>query len=242
MVRLLLVEDDELFALEVRRLLKEEKEIKLTKVGSAKEAERQLNVRRPDIMLIDVVLEDENAGIQLAQKADRMGIPFIFLTAFRDEDLFDRAKMTQPFNYLLKPFSGKELKNAIELALVHAEQKRADLQRSSALANNEHYIFVKGKQGQLEKISLSSIFLVEAFGNYCHVYAAQQRYTQRLSIKKFLETVPSEPFVQIHRNYVASIHFIDRVDPKNNEVIIQGLAYPLGQKFKGALLDMLPKI
>jgi len=99
---------------------------RLTKMGhsicgtaaSGEEAVSVATAKRPDLILMDVQLRGEVDGVQTAKQIrDLIEIPIIYLTAFADDRTVERAKLTQPFGYLIKPFSEKELYAAIEMAL-----------------------------------------------------------------------------------------------------------------------------
>ena len=73
---------------------------------------------RPDLVLMDIMLRGEVDGIQAANLIrSRFAIPVVYLTAFTDEETLGRAKVSDAFGYLLKPFDEKELRIAIEIAL-----------------------------------------------------------------------------------------------------------------------------
>jgi len=81
--------------------------------------------KRPDLVIMDIVLKGELDGIQTAKKMHaQFDIPIIFLTAFANQALLARAKLTEPFGYLLKPFTKKELQSAIEIGLYKAEMDK----------------------------------------------------------------------------------------------------------------------
>jgi CheY-like chemotaxis protein len=68
--------------------------------------------------MMDIVLKGEMDGIEAAQKIrDAYGIPVVYLTAYSDERTLKRAKITQPFGYIIKPFEDRELHSAVEVAL-----------------------------------------------------------------------------------------------------------------------------
>jgi PAS domain S-box-containing protein len=99
---------------------------RLTKMGhsicgtaaSGEEAVSIATAKRPDLILMDVQLRGEVDGVQTAKRIrDLIEIPVIYLTAFADDRTVERAKQTEPFGYLIKPFSEKELYAAIETAL-----------------------------------------------------------------------------------------------------------------------------
>jgi CheY-like chemotaxis protein len=72
----------------------------------------------PDLVLMDIFLNGSKDGIQLATESrSKYDFPIIYLTAHADEDLFERAKITEPSGYILKPYRERELHSSIEMAL-----------------------------------------------------------------------------------------------------------------------------
>jgi CheY-like chemotaxis protein len=79
----------------------------------------------PDVVLMDIRLKGPMDGISAAEEIRRcLDIPVIYLTAFADEKTLERAKLSSPLGYLLKPAQGSEMRSAIEVALVIHEQTR----------------------------------------------------------------------------------------------------------------------
>nr|WP_290225980.1 hybrid sensor histidine kinase/response regulator [Trichocoleus desertorum] len=73
---------------------------------------------RPNLVLMDIVLKGDMDGVTTAnQIREQLDIPVVFLTAYADESTLQRAKVTQPFGYIVKPFNSGELRVAVELAL-----------------------------------------------------------------------------------------------------------------------------
>lgn len=81
----------------------------------------------PDLILMDIELKGEMNGIQASAILRTRGYetPVIFVTAFADEEIIERAKQTEPFGYIIKPFDDKDLRSTIEIALYkHQTQRR----------------------------------------------------------------------------------------------------------------------
>lgn len=79
---------------------------------------------RPDLILMDILLDDDDDGIETANKILAFtDVPIVYLTAYEDEELFQRAKITKPFGYLLKPFNDRDLNLVIETASFQRSQK-----------------------------------------------------------------------------------------------------------------------
>lgn len=84
----------------------------------------------PDVVLMDIRLGGAIDGIMAAHTIrSQWGIPIIYLTAYVDEETVQRAKQTEPYGYLLKPFDSRELQITIDMAIYRhrAERERAEL-------------------------------------------------------------------------------------------------------------------
>jgi len=80
---------------------------------------------QPDIVLIDIMLKGKMDGITAAGKIrERFGVPVIFLTAYSDNKTLERAKKTEPYGYIIKPFTRAEIKSAVEMALYKAAMEK----------------------------------------------------------------------------------------------------------------------
>ncbi|MEN8246389.1 MAG: response regulator [Thermodesulfobacteriota bacterium] len=87
----------------------------------------------PDLMLMDIVMPGELDGISAAAKINReLKIPVIFLTAYADEEMIQRAKPIGPFGYVLKPIQEQQILAAIEIAL-HKKNMEQRLQEAHDL-------------------------------------------------------------------------------------------------------------
>ncbi len=82
------------------------------------EAIQLVEAARPNLVLMDIILEGAMDGIQAAEQIqDRFHVPVVYVTAYADDTTFDRAKHTRPCGYLVKPYEDGELRRMIELAL-----------------------------------------------------------------------------------------------------------------------------
>jgi len=100
-------------------------------VASAEDAIAKAETKRPDIILMDIHLRDEMNGIEAADQIySRFEIPIVFLSAYSDSALLDRAKRVGSFGYLVKPFEEREVFAMLETALYKsaAEKERRELE------------------------------------------------------------------------------------------------------------------
>ena len=146
---LLIVEDEFLIANDLRRIL--------TKAGyriegiarSVGEAKELIAHQRTDIVLLDIFLDGQETGIELAHWLNEQAIPFVFLSANLTDSLLEAAKVTQPFGFLTKPFREKDVLSTLEIARyrhAHSEEAKLREQQSIQIAVNNASINVQDRE------------------------------------------------------------------------------------------------
>ena len=124
--RIMIVEDEAIVAESLHDQLASLGYIVTGMARSGEDALVLMESGQPDLVLMDIMLEGEMDGVETAFRIkERRGIPVIFLTAYSDEDTLQRAKITEPFGYLIKPYKERELHTTIEISLYkhHMERK-----------------------------------------------------------------------------------------------------------------------
>ena len=91
---------------------------------SGAEALEMAAAARPDLVLMDVLPKGDMDGIKVAEHLRSLEIPVVFLTAYADTRTLGRAKVVEPFGYILKPFEVQELRSAIEIALYKSQAEK----------------------------------------------------------------------------------------------------------------------
>jgi len=128
--RILVVEDERIVAQDLQRRLDRWGYTVCATAASGQQAIEQAAQTRPDLVLMDIVLQGPMDGVEAAgQIRARDPLPIIYLTAHADADTLQRAKATEPYGYLPKPFEARSLQTTIETALYkhRMEQERAAL-------------------------------------------------------------------------------------------------------------------
>lgn len=128
-VRVLIVEDEPLIAEDISDFLGETNYIC---AGIAYDSETALDMlvnRDPDIALLDINIEGTMNGIEVAQIIrQKYNIPFIFLTSHSDRETLDKAKLTLPYGYIVKPFNENDLISSLEMAVFrHANENKSNI-------------------------------------------------------------------------------------------------------------------
>ncbi|MEW6532089.1 MAG: PAS domain S-box protein [Thermodesulfobacteriota bacterium] len=123
--RIMVVEDEGIIAEDIQESLLEMGYNVTSVISSGEEALQRVEQERPDLVLMDVVLQGNMDGIEAARRIrSRINIPIIYLTAYTDAKMLERAKATEPFAYMIKPFRERELHTNIEMALFKHELDR----------------------------------------------------------------------------------------------------------------------
>ena len=191
--RILLVEDEAIVA---RDLLQQLTELGYRSAGHATRGEDAIALAgqtRPDLVLMDIQLAGEMDGISAAQEIrERYGLPVVFLTAFAADDTLARAKLTEPFGYILKPFSERELRTVLEMALykhqAEARLRASALYSQTILDNMLDGVVTIGATGLIQSCNKAACAL---FG-----YAADELVGRNVSL------LMPDPHVALHDVYL----------------------------------------
>jgi putative nucleotidyltransferase with HDIG domain len=124
--KILIVEDEKIVAEDIKQTLQK---FKYEIIGIAEDATQALELikqKEPDLVLMDIVLSGIYNGIQLTEKINKQfDLPVVYMTAYSDTETLQRATVTEPYGYLIKPFNDRELRANIEMALYkHNVEKR----------------------------------------------------------------------------------------------------------------------
>lgn len=116
--KVLVVEDETIIAFDIKTCLEKSGYTVLGIAAYGEQAIKYVEQLQPDIVLMDVMLKGEMNGIEAAEKiVTNFHIPVVYLTAYSDESTIKKAKITQPFGYIIKPFEETQLTTTIEIAL-----------------------------------------------------------------------------------------------------------------------------
>ena len=129
--QVLIVEDDAIIAMDIESQLKQLGYGVTAKVAYGEKVIEKVKENAPDLVLMDIILKGEMDGIEAAEEIHtQFDIPVIFLTAYADKNRLKRAKLANPYGYILKPFQDKDLEVTIEMALyvakVDAKRRKAE--------------------------------------------------------------------------------------------------------------------
>ena len=135
----LIVEDETMIAMAIKRSLGKLAYKVTDIVKSGEEAIQRTRENRPDLVLMDIIIAGEMDGIETAERIrSEFYIPVVFLTAHADQNTLKRAKITEPFGYIVKPFRERDLQISVEMALwkhqMEESRRELTLELQEALA------------------------------------------------------------------------------------------------------------
>jgi DNA-binding NarL/FixJ family response regulator len=141
-IKVLIVEDEPLIAKNIGMYLNNNDYEVAAIAYDPDEAFYQLKKQQPDFAILDINLESEKNGIDIAEYINKNNfIPFIYLTSYSDKETIDKAKTTNPAGFIVKPFNEKTLYATIEIALSnHAIQANRHVPVLSAEKINRHLV------------------------------------------------------------------------------------------------------
>lgn len=241
----LVVEDESIVAKDIQQSL-----IKLgyNVVGTASTGEKALalaNELRPDIILMDIMLKGPMSGIDASAEIKKnLAIPVIFLTAYADESTLSKAKVTEPFGYIIKPFKEIDLHTSIEMALYKHGKERDIVKERDLLysivenKDSKDYIFVKSNS-RLIKLNTKEIYYIEALKDYVVINTLNSRYTIHSTMKEIEKKMPTADFIRVHRSFIIRIDKIATIDLPNLILENEKKVIPIGGSYKDDLVNRL---
>ncbi|MCL5028896.1 MAG: response regulator [Bacteroidetes bacterium] len=116
--KILIAEDEFIIAMDIKKILEKLGYQVTSFVGKGADAISKAEIEKPDLVLMDIMLSGPISGIEAAEVIkNKFHIPVVYLTALTDDETLQKAKITEPGAYLLKPFDQRGLHSAIEIAL-----------------------------------------------------------------------------------------------------------------------------
>lgn len=241
----LVVEDESIVSKDIQHSLKK---LGYNVVGAASTGEKAFELaasEKPDIILMDIMLKGDINGIQTAERVKaELQIPVIYLTAYADESTLEKAKVTEPYGYIIKPFKEVDLHTSIEMALYKFSKEKEVLKARdlfySLIENKDskEFIFVKSKS-RLVKIKTEDIYFVEALKDYVVINTVDSRYTIHSTMKDMITKLDPDKFIRVHRSFIVRLDKISSIEYPNLHLEKDKKVVPIGGSFKDELINRL---
>lgn len=246
---ILVVEDESIVSKDIQHSLKK---LGYNVVGAASTGEKALELARtehPDIVLMDIMLKGDMNGIETAEIIrQELSIPVVFLTAYADESTLSKAKVTEPYGYIIKPFKEIDLHTSIEMAIYkHSKEQEIIKERDflfSIVENKEgtnDFIFVKSNS-KLVKLKTEDIYYIEALKDYVVIHTTDTRYTIHSTMKEIESKMGTADFIRVHRSFIVRLDKIASIEFPNLTLENDKKVIPIGGSYRDDLNNRIKMV
>ncbi len=241
-INILVVEDESIVSKDIQHSLKK---IGYNIVGAASTGEKAIELalsEKPDLILMDIMLKGPMNGIEAADIIKKeMSIPVIFLTAYADESTLAKAKITEPYGYILKPFKEIDIQTSVEMAIYKHKKEQEIIKERDLLYSlvknkekNYNFIFVKSNS-KLIKINCKDICFIEALKDYVVINTNETRYTIHSTMKDIELKMGAIDFIRIHRSFIVRLDKIVSIEYPNLTLENDKKSIPIGGSYRDDL-------
>jgi len=204
----------------------------LAEFPNAIQAIKFMNQNEVDLIFLDIHMPDFT-GFDFIQTLKNP--PKIVLTTSDSNFAIEAFEYDCIVDYLVKPILFPRFQKAVQKATVktvaNASLGTGEVETTSG---NDLYINIDRR---LIKIDISSIYLIEAKGDYINVKTENKNYTVHSTLKKIEEKLPSDLFLKVHRSYIINVKKI--IDIEDNSVLIKKDVIPVSRSNRPELMQRL---
>jgi len=239
-VRILIVEDELIISRDMTNMLSKMGYDVIGDAMNYDEAIAFLEVEKLDLILLDINLNGKKDGVDLAEEINqKYNIPFIYTTSYSDKMTLERVKLTNPANYLVKPFKEEQLFTAIELAFYNLAKKSHELHQEAnetEALNIKGALFIKDKY-RYTKINISDIQWIKSDGNYLEIHTINKTELIRSTMENILERLQDNRFFRTQKSYIVNLDFVTKIE--TNQVMVSTTSIPISKNYHDELLKRL---
>ena len=244
-INVLVVEDESIVSKDIQHSLKK---LGYNVVGAAATGEKALELVRsenPDVVLMDIMLKGDMSGIDTAEIIkNEVTTPVIYLTVYAEEATLAKAKITEPYGYIIKPFKEIDLHTSIEMA-IYKSVKNREVEKERDLLfsivegkDSQDFIFVKANS-KLVKLKTENIFFIEALKDYVVINTVDARYTIHSTMKDIEKKLGNENFIRVHRSFIVRLDKISAIEYPNLHLEDDKKVVPIGGSYREGLVKKI---
>lgn len=242
MLRILIIDDEPAICRHIEKLISRYKDyVVIGTTGTLAEAKVLLSTTRPDIVLLDVELQD-GTGFDLLQSLTAHPFQVIFITAYQEYAL--RAIKFGALDYLLKPVNEDELAEALaRAAAAHREDFGEQLnivQQHWRSPDRSYNRIVLRSQQYMMVATFQEILYCEGNAGYTTFHLSDNRKELvTKSLKEYEELLPGSWFIRTHQSYIVNHHYISKYHKDGYVVMKGGAEIPVATRKRDAVIRVL---
>jgi two-component system, LytTR family, response regulator len=193
------------------------------------QAREVLAAQNIDLMLLDIHMPGES-GLEFLRSLSNPPM-VIFVTAFPEHAV--EGFELEAVDYLVKPFGIDRFKKALERAAYLSKVEH----RHAIGADQDAVLMIKADK-KLYRMPCREILYLESVGDYIRVVSTRMKpLLPKMTLKKMLNDLPSDKFMQIHRSYAVAIDAVQYIE--GNQVSVNDILIPVSETFRRALVERL---
>jgi len=247
-MNILIIEDDLVVAQNMKEIIEATGQNTVIIAKNDGEAFDAVKKVKPQLFLTDISLDNSKLdGISIMQKLSESNqAPLIYTSALSDQTTRNRAKLTKPVAYLVKPFSARQLEVAIDFALYNQHEKHPDTYVEidhQPLIMETDYVYVKGKNEYI-KIVKSDILYLKSDSSYTDIVTKKEKVRHYVHLKEIVTRLKAPYIVRTHNSFAVNTRHIQKYDNEtlylfgNNELH----SIPIGITYRAEVMKWLPKL
>ena len=210
-MKALIIDDERLARVELRRLLSPFKEINIVgEAINADDAISKINELNPDLIFLDIQMPGKN-GFELLEELDSVPI-VIFTTAYDEYAL--KAFEYNAMDYLLKPIEPKRLEETVK-KIIERNRKTITQDSENPILTETDQVFVKDGE-RCWFVKLESVRLFESEGNYVRLYFEENKPLILRTLNYLDERLDSRTFFRANRKHIINLKYIENIEPWMN--------------------------
>lgn len=215
----ILIGEDEVLTAELLKYIVESYGNQVVGIGHNKEdIIRMIDKYSPDLLFQDISMDSSTDGIEIGRYVlENCSFPHIYVTSHSDKNIVEKALVTKPVGYIIKPFFSMTIYAAIQIALDHFR----DHHEQEILTIKDGY--------KLIKIPYYSIHYLKSDNIYVEIHTNRKVHIVRDSLEQIHKKLNQTLFLRTHRSYVANRHHIENLG--SNHISIQGVIIPISRKY-----------
>jgi two-component system, LytTR family, response regulator len=252
-LRVLIVDDERLSRRRLRRLLSTDEDLEiLGECENGLEAEEMLSRAPTDLLFLDIQMPGKDGFNVLESIGIDRAACTIFVTAYDQYAL--RAFEVHAFDYLLKPYEEKRLREAVQRVKAHLAYRRGDFPRarpqhaqaapdSQAASNRARDRLAVRTRDKLILLRFDQVDWIEAADNYVYVHCGSETHTLRQTMNALQETLDPQKFLRIHRSAIVNLDRVKSLQPwfrgDYRVIMSSGAELTLSRSYRNALRERI---
>ena len=223
----ILIGEDEVLTAEYLKDIVESFGNEVVGIGHNKEdIIRMIDKYIPDLLLQDISMHETCDGIEIGRYVlENYSFPHIYVTAHSDQNMVEKALVTKPVGYIIKPFVAMNIYSAIQIALDHYRD------------HHEQEILTIKIGYNLVKLPYYSIHYLKSDNVYIEIYTSKKKYIVRDSLEQIHLKLDQNLFLRTHRSFIVNRHHIENLG--SNLIDIKGTTIPISRKYQAIIRSVL---